>query len=370
MNQRSKDMLIILLNIFFSIMFASFYLNGEDWANYYTNIFTDNGTNWFEPGFYLLFVILKTITFESFGLTILIYFLLCFYILSKGLKNIQGASIPFFYILILLCYGNTLILEQLRQFMAAIIAIYALNSFHKGNVKKSYLQILLAMSFHVSALILLVSFFLASIRSSPLFIATTAVLMLVVSSLFIMPDLFLPILQIFPALLLKLNQYREITAIGFHLGPSFLISSAFVIFLLLNSGLLSTTVNSDEGFLFRQMFFGVMIFLVGLYIPFASRFSVYYILYIFIFSSKKRSFYSFIRVIPKSTAVYSLVLLMFVFSNLISYYKNDLSPISFLQVNTNFVEFMTGNINFDEKVFDIYLKNYENLEKYKDSQGI
>ena len=76
MNQRSKDMLIILLNIFFSIMFASFYLNGEDWANYYTNIFTDNGTNWFEPGFYLLFVILKTITFESFGLTILIYFLL------------------------------------------------------------------------------------------------------------------------------------------------------------------------------------------------------------------------------------------------------------------------------------------------------
>ncbi|CDL36568.1 FIG00638365: hypothetical protein [Citrobacter freundii] len=34
-----------------SIAYTSFYLNGEDWANYYVNFYTHNGSSWFEPGF-------------------------------------------------------------------------------------------------------------------------------------------------------------------------------------------------------------------------------------------------------------------------------------------------------------------------------
>lgn len=370
LNRRNRDFSLFLLNVFLTLMITSFYLNGEDWANYYINLFTSEGATWFEPGFYLLLLTLKAITFGNFGLTILLYFSLCFLILTKALKSIDDVNVPVFYVFLFLCFGNTLVLEQLRQFMAAIIAIYALISLQNGNTKNAFLFIILAVCFHISALILIVSYFIALRRSSTLFISTSVALMLGISLLFTATELFTPLLQFFPSVLLKLTQYQEITAIGFHLGPSFIISMMFLIFLLLNGNLISVKTNNPDWFLFRQMFFGVLIFLLGLYIPFASRFSVYFILYVFIFSSKKKSFYSFSRVMRKNTAIYSLVLVMFILSNLFSYYRNELSPISFLQVNTNLFEFLINDINYDERINEIYLRNYEKLEEYKDSQGI
>lgn len=370
LKRRDRDLSLFLLNIFFAFMITSFYLNGEDWASYYTNLFTDGGTTWFEPGFYISIILIKTISLGNFGLTILLYFLLCFFLLSKALKSLEATNIPVFYVFLLLCFGNTLVLEQLRQFMAAIIAIFALIAFQKGKKRNAFLLIFLAVSFHISALILFVSFFIGSKGSSKFFVYTSTTLMIFISIFFITPELFTPLLQFFPAILLKLTQYREITAIGFHLGPSFLISMMFLVFLFFNSHLFSKNRNNDEWFLFRQMFFGVLIFMVGLYIPFAGRFSVYFILYVFIFSSKKSSFYSFSRIILKTTAIYSIVLMMFIFSNLLSYYKNELSPISFFQLDTHFVEFMANDINYNDRIFRIYLKNYEKLEEYKDSQGI
>ncbi|MFH5051356.1 hypothetical protein ACHH1U_21935, partial [Citrobacter freundii complex sp. 2024EL-00224] len=54
-------------------------------------------------------------------------------------------------------------------------------------------------------------------------------------------------------------------------------------------------------------------------------------------------------------------LLIRTFPNFASYYKNDIAPVKFSQLTLNFVPFVSGNIDYNKRIFDIYYKNAEIL---------
>lgn len=370
-NTRSVYLLCILIVLFLSLMYTGFYLNGEDWANYYTNFFTSNGSSWFEPGFYIFFKGLSVITFGNFGITIVLFYFTAFFMIINILNKIGKVNIPLFLILFIICFGNTLILEQLRQLYSVIFGLYALHYYSnktKERECKYLFYLFLALSFHSSAIILFFSFYISRIKNLFVFSTITLICTGLIIILLIFPSLISPLFILFPQLALKLNQYLDLTKVGFHIGPSvffFIISLSYFIF---NIRKISPIFNA-EWFIYRQLFIGVLIFSIGLYVPFASRFSVFYLIFAFVFTSAINYTTNNMMTFVKSKCTWALFMVLFITSNNFSYYRNSIAPIAFNQLTTHLFSFLSDNVNYAELVSNIYQKNYDNLNEYRDAQG-
>ncbi|STQ60606.1 Uncharacterised protein [Pseudescherichia vulneris] len=48
---------------------------------------------------------------------------------------------------------------------------------------------------------------------------------------------------------------------------------------------------------------------------------------------------------------------MFSFISMASYFKNDIAPVSFNNMNFNLISFLSNNVNYDELVYEAYYKN-------------
>lgn len=370
-NTRSLHLLSILIVLFLSLMYTSFYLNGEDWANYYTNFFTDDGSSWFEPGFYIFFKGLTIITFGNLGITIILFYFTAFCLITNLLKKINKVNIPLFLILFIMCFGNTLVLEQLRQLYSVIFGLYAL--YYYSNIKnegkyKYIIYLFLALSFHSSAIILFFSFYVSRIKNLTVFSMVTLMCTGLIMIFLIFPSLISPIFILFPQLALKLNQYLDITKVGFHLGPSLLFLITSLVYFIFNFKKLLPVFNS-EWFIYRQLFIGALIFSIGLYVPFASRFSVFYLTYAFMLTSAMNYTTNNSATFLKSKCLWALFMVLFITSNNFSYYRNSIAPIAFNQLTMRLPSFLTNDINYTKLVSNIYQKNYENLNEYRDTQG-
>ncbi|WP_455547869.1 EpsG family protein [Dryocola clanedunensis] len=370
-NSGSLYFLNIIIVIYLTISYTGFYPNGEDWANYYVNFYTSEGSSWFEPGFYLFFKALNFFSFGNFGFAILIYYLIAFVLLVNLLSKMHYSNSPLFFVLLIMCYGNTLVLEQLRQFYAIIFALYSiyyylLNSI--GSRKKYLLFLFLALSFHTSAVILFLSFFLSRIKNVFIFVTISLVCSALILILFVFPSALTSILVFVPQLALKLNQYLEITAMGLHLGPSLIISTCALIYFILNIRKMSPDFGVDW-LIFRQIFIGLLIFMIGLYVPFAARFSIFYTIFLFLYISTLRFTVDTPTKFSYSKCYLVCVVVLFITTNILSYYKNPIAPIKFNEYSTHLVSFLSNDFDYQQLVSDIYLKNYENLNEYKDLQG-
>lgn len=365
---RSKALICWLIVMFLALMFASFYLNGQDWVNYYVTFFEDIHSSWFEPGFYLYFKFLSFVTFYNFGLTILVFYVIAFILLVNILRRLTRVNIPLFLILLVLYFGNTLILEQLRQFYAAIFSLYSFYYYVNGEKNKFLLFILLSISFHVSAIVLCLSFLVIYQRNTLSFTITALLSVGLIFLFFVFPNIVLPALSFFPQLSIKLTQYLEITALGFHLGPSFIFAFLALIYYLSQTKKMSPSSDANW-FIHRQIFIGILVFILGLYVPFATRFSVYYILLIFLYTSTIQ--YTGERTLSfiKLRLLYVMLIFVFVSSNIMSYYKNEIAPIKFHQLDMHLLTFIGNEIDYGQLAKDIYKRSYENLKDYKYSQG-
>ncbi|MEQ0828325.1 MULTISPECIES: EpsG family protein [Enterobacter] len=350
-----KKIVAYSLVFLLGVAYTAFYLNGEDWVNYYVNFFTREGTAWFEPGFYLLYSCLSFLSHYNFGVTTLLFFLLSFAILTKFVLDNKDCNLPFFLLLLIICFGNTLILEQLRQFASAILALCALITRLNLNRKKSNFYLLLAISFHASAVIVACAFFLASIKNSKIFIfislSIASFLLLLLTS-----DSLVNIgVQLLPAIFIKIKVYREITDLSLHVGPSLIFSIVYLLYQLKNIGKLKYTGDYSVVFLKRQLFFGGLIFLVGIFIPFMSRMSTFFIIFLF-YDVAINNYFKYFQIGRRVVLKFVLVL-FYSFFSLASYFKNDIAPVSFDNLTFNFIPFVLNDINYDSLVYETYFKN-------------
>lgn len=350
-----KTIIVFFLVLSLGMTYTAFYINGEDWVNYYVNFFTHDGTSWFEPGFYLFYSCLSFLSYNNFGVATLIFFLLAFFILTKYAAENSDCNLPLFLLLLIVCFGNTLILEQLRQFISAIFALGALILRLNLKRKKSTIFLLLAISFHASAIIVACAFILASIKSSKLFIAVSISIASFLLLLLTNDSLINIGVQILPIIFLKIKTYREITDLSFHIGPSLLFSIIYIFYQFTRLKKLHYSNEYSVVFFNRQLFFGGLVFLVGIFIPFMSRMSVFFIIFLFYDVAINNYFKHFL--INKNAVLKFILVFMFSFFSMASYFKNDIAPVSFNNLNFNLISFISDDVNYDALVYEAYFKN-------------
>jgi len=162
-------------------------------------------------------------------------------------------------------------------------------------------------------------------------------------------------MQIIPVIFLKIKTYREITDLSFHTGPSFLFSIFYILYQFTKLKKLHYSNEYSVVFFNRQLFFGGLVFLVGIFIPFMSRMSTFFIIFLFYDVAINNYFKNFM--INKNAVFKFIMVFMFSFFSMASYFKNDIAPVSFNNMNFNLISFLSNNVNYDALVYEAYYKN-------------
>lgn len=355
----ARNAILFLSIILLSITYTSFYLNGEDWANYYVNFYTDTSSGWFEPGFWFFYSSLRLISFGNFGVATLLFYVVSFSCLIFSANKNKNCNVAAFLFFTILFFGNTLMLEQLRQFISVIIVFCALQAKMQSRTLKAYIYVIIAITFHAAAVIALLSFVLAEMKSKRIFIFSTLLLSIMLSFIFVNDTIISLGMQLSPAIFTKIQVYKEFSNVGFYIGPSMILAMILLGYYLLVTYKLSYSYASEATFLQRQIFFGGAVFFIGAYIPFMTRLTSYYIIFLFynVACNHAPRYFKLYR----NDVVLLTFLLLFTSSNLMSYYRNNIAPVKFSQLTFNFTPFILGDIDYNKRIFDIYYKNAEVL---------
>lgn len=159
---------------FISIYSASLLFNGVDWLNYSFVFFkysADEIMITYEPGFSLYLLITREII-GNFQVSILILYILSLFLINKAVRQFPlEINAPFFLLVLLLASTPALINDQVRQFTALSMCIYGLTKLLNGRKLAFFLAIMLACTFHYSAIIAMIAYPIAHCRKR-----TTAVI--------------------------------------------------------------------------------------------------------------------------------------------------------------------------------------------------
>lgn len=326
----SRSLLRLMLTVTFSLLFTAYYLNGMDWSIYFLKFVDDSDPySSFEIGFVVFFKSLLFISDNNYGIATLIYYLICFGLLKNTLKRFV-VNEPLFWGALFLLFGYTLILEQLRQLMACIIVFYAVLDFNdKRNKLRLILLLLLAASFHTSALIMIPAVFLASYRNVNLFITITLSSIIgIIAILFIGYSVILQFSQL-SFVFAKIAYYMHENPISLVFGWLNLIDLLFILFYLYYRHAIERNVNVK--FLARLIFIGATIHLFSGAITFLARVSFYFYflaIYIYCFSLNNNEMRYF-AIKNYNTLVLSLFFVSMLILSFGSYFRNVSAPIAF-----------------------------------------
>ena len=86
-----------------------------------------------------------------------------------------------------------------------------------------------------------------------------------------------------------------------------------------------------------------------------SRMSSFFIIFLFYDVAINNYFKHFM--INKKAVLKFIFVLMFSFFSMASYFKNDIAPVSFNNLNFNLISFVSNDINYDSLVYETYFKN-------------
>lgn len=151
---RKQAFMVVLLITF--LYLALSFPGGNDWIGYFANYDCVINSKcyadfvMFEPGYQALVYIVGYLGFQPIVIFVAIINIICLYIFANNFEN--KALIISFLMSIFLW---TLYFEAVRQSIAMSVFFVALYSLYCGQVKKYILLILLAASFHITALICL-----------------------------------------------------------------------------------------------------------------------------------------------------------------------------------------------------------------------
>ncbi|MGG5216347.1 MULTISPECIES: EpsG family protein [Rahnella] len=334
LNSRSIMRVIFLFS--FSIYFTSFYLNGADWSVYFLKFLgDDNPYLSFEAGFVIYFKLLLLISFGQFGTAIFLFYLITFGMLISIVKKYK-VNDALFFLSVFMIFGYTLILEQLRQFMACVIILYAFLKYREGNpLKTTLFWIILASFFHISSLIVLPTLFFLSIRSISLFVifvisSVTAFVVLLFAG-YALIDL----LGNYSFAFRKVSFYLQQTPISLTFGWLNILDFIFVSFYSLYRKNIDN--NSHIAYYARIVFIGAVIHMFSGSVTFLARLGFfYYFIAACLFSLSPNIHEKRLLAIRSYRSlmicVYFSIVLVF---NFVSYFRNPVSPVGFYNLNFN-----------------------------------
>ncbi|MEC9603560.1 EpsG family protein, partial [Escherichia marmotae] len=218
--------------------------NGVDWSVYYLRFMEGGGVfTSFEFGFVITLKLLLIISDDNFGLAILFYYLICFALLSLILKKYK-ANEPLFWGCLLLLFGYNLFLEQLRQLLACIIIFYAILKYNQDkNITALCTLVIIASTFHVSAIIILPTILLISFRNVTTFIIITV---------FSISSIVLFMMAIYSAIsslaaisfvFAKIDYYLRQNPVGLNFGWLNILDALFVIFYIHYRNVINKQMN-------------------------------------------------------------------------------------------------------------------------------
>ncbi|MCZ8807441.1 EpsG family protein [Escherichia albertii] len=353
-----------LFIIFFSICFVSYYTNGVDWSVYYLRFMEGGGLfTSFEFGFVIFLKLLLIVSDNNFGLTILLYYVLCFVLLSLILKKYR-ANEPLFWGCLLLLFGYNLFLEQLRQLLACIIVFYAILKYNQNkNITALCILVIIASTFHVSAIIILPTIFLISFRNVTTFVIITVFsitgIVLFMIALYSAVSSLAAINFVFA----KIDYYLRQNPVGLNFGWLNILDALFILFYIRYRYVIDKQINVK--ILVRIIFVGSVIHLFSSSITFLARVCFYFYfvgIYIYCYSLNSKA--------PRVFAIKNfntLVLAAFVnvmlLLNFASYFRNEQAPVGFNNMNLQF--FNTFNDNFlRTNAYDKYFKAMQDSVDY------
>lgn len=339
-NYRSKVFLRFAFWGWVVAVFTSFYINGEDWIIYFSKFSEEDDFNLylsFEPGFVLFFKGLLLLSFGNFGVAILCFFMLTFGVLMYALASYKIINEPLFLAALIFACGYTLILEQLRQFIACVIIFISFIEYNKGrSLSKLVVGVIIASAFHVSALVVLPSVILCNIKNRFLFIIS-AIITVITFFLFIFYGL--PLLENIPHLdfaARKINFYMEQNPVVFQLGWLNLFALVYIVVYMF----FGYHIEHDSGIrlLNRLIFVGALFFIFSGVLPFLGRLAFYFIfIATYLISDMKKSWRTNNAI---AANIYFFIFLILIFC---SYFRNDSAPIGFNNLNYQFLNLFDNN---------------------------
>jgi len=329
------------LLIYLSFAISAYYLNGVDWSIYYLKfLLGDEAGQSFEFGFVVYFKILLLLCDNNFGLTVFLFYLISFWFLLNILKN-NNSNEALFTFCLLLVFGLTLVLEQLRQLMACIISLFSVLQYNKNNSSKKFiLYVLVASSFHVSAIIFIPSMLLTRIKSWRVFTLITMSSVLAIVAALFFGYAFVQYLSGVSTAFQKILFYMDKNPLSINMGWINLFVFLYVVIYLVYGKIIDR--NDSLRFLQRMIFIGAVIFVFSGMITFLNRVSFYFIfIALYVVSFSKEDFYRREFAIKNiNTLMLNIYLAVFLVLNNASYFRNADAPIVFLNLDTFFFSMM------------------------------
>lgn len=333
-NTGSKNILRMIIWIALVFSFTTFYINGVDWSIYYTRFINDEELYLaFEPGFVIYLKTLLFIASDNFGFAIMLFYVLAFALLGYNLKKIK-INEPLFIAALLIVFGYTLMLEQLRQFIACIIVFAAIINYTLNkSLSRLIVGVIIAATMHVSALIIIPAIFLCKVKSRKLFISVTVTSISLFAFLLIFGVKVITLLAQVNFAFRKILFYIEQNPISIQFGWLNILVLLFVGFYIFYSYQIEK--NESLRFLNRFIFVGAVIYLYSGAITFLARVTFYFIFVaIFVFSLyAKENYRRIFEVKSYNTLFLNLYFFVFLMFCFLSYFRNPSAPVSFANMN-------------------------------------
>lgn len=333
-NTGSKHTIRIFIWGTLIISFTAFYINGVDWVIYYSRFLNDEDLYLtFEPGFVVFFKTLLFLSGYNYGLTILFFYTLSFTLLGYNLTKVK-INEPLFIAALLMVFGYTLMLEQLRQFIACILVLSTIINYC---TTKSYSRLvigaIIAASMHVSALIIIPAVLLCKVKSRIYFLTITVASISLFAFLLIFGSGLIAFLAQYNFAFRKILFYIEQNPITIQFGWLNILTFLYVIFYVFYS----RQIEKQQHLLLlnRIIFVGAVIYLYSGAITFLARVTFYFIFVaIFVFALYSKETYKRIfGVKTYNTLLLNMYFFVFLLFCFLSYFRNASAPVSFNNMN-------------------------------------
>lgn len=352
--ENSQCILRSLIWILVSLYFAFFYLNGADWSIYYLRFLEGDPYSSFEFGFVALFKILLFASGNNFGLAIILFYLLAFGFLLLILKKYHTNE-PLLLCFLFLIFGYTLILEQLRQFIACIIIFYSLLKYNENNsIKNVVVWILLASSFHASSVILLPVLALTSIKNVNNFICLTLVSIWGIAIIFLLSGYtIIDTLSDVNFVFKKISSYLEGSSIEIRFRWLNILDGLFILFYIIYRHQIDK--KNSTRILIRIVFIGCVIHFFSGSIVFLRRvtFFFYFIAVYLICMSPNANTKRVYSIHSNNTLLLNVYFTLLLIVNFSSYFRNEYAPVAFQNMNYRIISLFDS-----ELIHDLALSTY------------
>lgn len=328
-NLNVRRILNWVLPVYLSFVFISFYFNGEDWINYYFPLHEKSIDPYlmYEPLFVWSFISLQAIVGSGFGCAVLVFYYLAFSSFVAVVKKAQ-LNPYFFFAFFILTIGNTFILEQIRQLMAAVFVVWAFFWLVEGRLKWALIFMVAAMLSHFAAVVMALVFWLVFLPSKRKFVAATVALGVIFTLLIFNVTKILPYFDWLGFAFAKLSSYVDNAQDGFALGYFSILDFLFIFYFLF----LYDEKDKLVMYLMRIAFTGAVFQFVFNFFPVMLRFISFH--YVFIAILLAIEFPKMIGKIKIMRIILPVGLgLMFVLFSFSSYYRNPLHPVAFFNLD-------------------------------------